>query len=100
MASYWEKEESHEAGRLCSDIRRPGASRLQWGPSWARDAEPDSHPDRIGNGHKRNAVACSAGQVSRANSMSGAYSLPVSARLSRTRHLPNLRRARDVPNLP
>ena len=49
--STWGEGRSHETGRFRSDIRRPGASRLQWGPSWARDAEPDSHPDRIVDGH-------------------------------------------------
>ena len=103
MASYWEKEESHETGRLCSpdpDRGRPGASRLQWGPGWARDAEPDSHPDRIGDGHNCNAVACSAGRMPKANSMSGAYGLPASTHLPRTSHVSNLPRTDHVPDLP
>ena len=96
----WGEERSHETARLCSDIRRPGASRLQWGPSWARDAEPDSHASSDSHNRNSHAVACSPGRMPKANSMSGAYGLPASAHLSPTRHVPDLPRSDHVSNLP
>jgi hypothetical protein len=91
----WKGERSHETGRLCSDIRRPGASRLQWGSSWARDVEPDSHASS--DGHNRNPVACSAGRVPKANSMFSAYGLPCVPAACYVPDLPHMPNLPDVP---